>query len=164
MQATRLSCFASITALSCAAAMAQPGSDFTASTGAVEDARLDQMRGGFDTGNLHIGFGLDRITSVNGSVVYATQVQVSDLSQLRGDQARSLLQALDGMLVVQDGAAGRVPGGGAAVATWIQNRLDNQVIRQSTTLTAVTNSLGVLKSLNAMGSLDDALRQLPHRP
>jgi hypothetical protein len=43
----------------------------------------------------------------------------------------------------------------------VQNSLDGQSIRQLSTLNVATDSLGLLKALNAAAALDDTLRRLP---
>lgn len=50
------------------------------------------------------------------------------------------------------------PFDGAALGTFIQNTLNNQLIQSQTTINASTNSLGMLKGMNWLNTLNTALR------
>jgi hypothetical protein len=128
---------------------------------AVNEQRLDQMRGGFTLGSgLKVSLGLERLVAVNGEVVARTSFHVADLNHLSAEQARQTSAALSSVKLVQNGGdninlAAMPPQ--ALGGTVIQNSLNNQLIRSQTVINSTVNSMGLLKALNFQGSLGDAL-------
>ena len=123
---------------------------------AIEPGELDGLRGGYQLpGGLAIGFGLERIVSVNGELVVAQRVDIPNLATITPDQARELASLTDGRTIQVGGATTITPGIGTVV---IQNALDDQQIQALTGLHATVNTLGLLQSMNFSRSLDDALR------
>lgn len=126
---------------------------------AVNDSRLDNMRGGFDTpSGLVVSFGISRVAFVNGNLVASTSFNIPNIAQMTPQQAQMLANANAGALIqnglnntVQPGA---LPGLTGAV---IQNTLSNQQIQMLTTINTTVNSLGAFKSLNLGQTLNSAL-------
>ncbi len=142
-----------------AGAQAEPFA--TARAAVVDDARLDGMRGGFEIGpGLRASFGIERSTTINGTLVVSQSIQIADLSRISVDQATQLQSLLSNVSLVRNGPgnayaplAGTAPGG----ATVIQNSLDGQAIKSLTVINATTNSLGALQAMNAASTLRNAL-------
>jgi hypothetical protein len=128
---------------------------------AVDDAALDEARGGFTNGNgLAVSLGIDRLVSINGDVVARTRIDIADLSRISADQARQTSEALSSVKLVQNGDANIYKAGeiGAALGGIIvQNSLSNQLIRTDTVISSTVNSAGLLNALNFQGTLQDAL-------
>jgi hypothetical protein len=103
---------------------------------AVSDARLDQLRGGFDRGDgVVASFGLLRTVSVDGAITTVQDVHIPDLATITSAQAQSLGQA----------------------ATVVQNAQDNRQIATTTTLDIGVNSLGNFDARQFQAGLQDAL-------
>ena len=114
-------------------AMAQgPPEDWTP----APDARLEQARGGFETGNgLLVALGVERMVEVNGVVVARNRVELADVGSLADSaQARAALAPL-----------------------LVQNNANGQLIRSLTTIDLTVNALSTLKGLNLEGNLRQAL-------
>ncbi|MEO7160991.1 MAG: hypothetical protein ABIX00_10920, partial [Polaromonas sp.] len=128
---------------------------------AASDHALDQLRGGFDMGSgLVVSFGISRAVYVNDQLASSTSLQVGDITKLNPAQALALNQQMASQtLVVQNGPGNTVEPGAATIplATYIQNTLYNQTIRNQTEIHATTNGLGIIKSLNLQNTLNDAL-------
>lgn len=94
----------------------------------ASDDELDQLRGGFVSPNgIIIDFSLERITSLNGSVV-----------------SSSFFQLPDNAALFQNGSLNQSPDlAGLGLSTVIQNNLDNQIIR---TVTAINIAVSNLKN------------------
>lgn len=122
--------------LACAAAAghADPTSDWAA----VDDSQLDQARAGFDLGNgMLVSLGVERLVSINGTVVASTHFSIPDMTQL---SAADALMASDTM-----------------AAVLVQNNLNDQAIRTQTTINTTVANLALLKAVNFESSLRDAL-------
>jgi hypothetical protein len=141
----------------CAATEELTGNDWTA----VGDDRLDSMRGGFEIDSgLTVSFGIQRAVYVDGNLVTATSVAIPDLARITAAQADALRTSAGAVSLVQNGAGNAFNSGAmpaAAVATVIQNSLNNQEIRSLTVIDATVNTLGALKALNFASSMRDAL-------
>lgn len=123
---------------------------------AASDERLDRLRGGADLGpDLHVSFGLQRLTTVNGTLVASTQFQVQDIAHLTPAEALAAQHVLGSLLTVANGQASStaLPAGNQSVATIIQNNLPNQVIKNVVTLNLTANSLSLLRAANAADQL-----------
>ncbi|NGZ83592.1 hypothetical protein [Duganella aceris] len=147
--------------LACAAARgAGPGTDPAAGWTAVDDAELAGRRGGFDLGNgMLVSLGVERLITVNGTVVVNSRFDIPDVTQLSAVQARLAGEALAGA-VVQVGDGNRVepgPAGQAMGALLIQNSANDQAIRSQTTISTTVGNLALLKAVNFENSLRDAL-------
>jgi len=100
----------------------------------ASDSELDQLRGGFVLPNgMNIDFSLERVTSLNGTVMS------SSFFQLPGNA-----------LLLQNGALNQSPDlAGAGLSTVIQNNVDNQIIR---TVTDINIAVSNLKNLDLNNS------------
>lgn len=109
----------------------------------VSDARLEEMRGGFELSpGLAVSFGFLRSVSINGELVSQTRFTLNDLAHISADEARSVLDAFSN---------------GLSGASVVQNSLSNQRIQTLTEINAGVNSLGNLRTLFVQGALHDAL-------
>ncbi len=126
----------------------------------VSDQRLDTLRGGFDAGaGLRVGFGISRAVYINGALMTQTTLNLDQLSQLTPAQALQLNHQIAGMNLVQNGPGNSVQGGvsGLGAGLVIQNTLNNQQIQVQTLIHASTNGLGMLRNINTLGTLRDAV-------
>ena len=110
---------------------------------AVSDERLAELRGGFDLpgSGLQLSIGVQRQVQVDGSSVPVSTFQFCSPS------CAAVTAGAVGSLI-QRGSANSVPGatlGTPAGAVVIQNSLDHQQIKASTTLDVTANSLQLLK-------------------
>jgi hypothetical protein len=120
----------------------------------VSNARLDTVRGGFDLGNgLEASFGIERAVYVDGELVSYTSINIPDIAHITTQQAVALASALGTVNVqIGPGNAFNPSSMGQAVGTTvIQNTLNNQTIRNLTTLNVAVNTLNAFR--------DDALQQ-----
>ncbi|TKR33281.1 hypothetical protein FCE95_02945 [Luteimonas gilva] len=125
--------------------------------------RLETSRGGFDLpSGLQASFGFARVVYVNGELVASTRVGIPNIAAMTPEQAQALAEAQRGRLLqLGDGnRADAVPGGGLV----IQNTLDGQDIRVTTTLDIGVNTLGLFQDLNAQAAMQDALIAAPGSP
>lgn len=105
---------------------------------AVDDALLAQVRGGFDLGDgILVALGVERLVSINGTVVASTHFSIPDMTQLSAAQAQAATDAMAAVLV--------------------QNSLNDQAIRSQTTITTTVANLALLKALNFESGLRAAL-------
>jgi hypothetical protein len=132
----------------------------------VSEARLDTLRGGFDTGGLLVSFGITRAVYVNGALLTETTLNLGQLSQLSPAQATQLGSQIAGLSLVRNGPgntasldsamssgiAGALPG------VIVQNTLNNQSINVQTMINATSNGLGILRSMNSARTLTDPFR------
>jgi hypothetical protein len=128
---------------------------------AASDQTLDRLRGGFDLGaGLVVSFGISRALFINGQLVTSTSFQAGDLARLTPAQAQALGQQVSLQAqVVKNGPGNSVNAGAAAVplATYIQNTLNNQTIRNQTVIEATSSGLSMVKNLNLQTTLNNAL-------
>jgi hypothetical protein len=127
---------------------------------AVDDRQLEDARAGFDLGNgLLVSLGVERLVSINGSVVANTRFSIADVTQLSAAEARMASDAL-AAVVVQNGAGNTVDPSlsvqGLGVLL-IQNSANDQAIRSQTTINTTVSNLALLKAVNFESSLRDAL-------
>jgi hypothetical protein len=100
------------------------------------EARLEEARGGFESGNgLLVALGVERMVEVNGVVVARNRVELADVARLAN---------------APDAAAALAP-------MLVQNNTNGQLIRSLTTIDLTVNALSTLKGLNLEGSLRQAL-------
>jgi hypothetical protein len=110
---------------------------------AVDDAVLDQLRGGYSWGEgLRVSFGLVRTVAINGEQVHRSSFHVSDVTGMVQSGANNVVAALDNS-----------PMTGFVV----QNSLNNQQISTLTEVNTAVNSMGLMKSLNASQVMQEAL-------
>ena len=122
----------------------------------ASDERLNSLRGGVDVSPaLHISFGLERLTSVNGTLVASTQFQVQDIAHVTAAEAQAIQHALGSVLTVTNGQVSMMalPAGNQSLGTVIQNSLSNQSIKNIVTVDIATNSLALLGAANAVDQL-----------
>lgn len=128
---------------------------------AVDDATLEQARGGFDMpGGLNLSLGIERLVSINGEVVASTSFMINDVSRLSVAEASQARAALNAMNVVQNGAGNLFAPGAleqTMAGTVIQNSLNDQVLRSQTIVNTSVNSLELLKIANFQDTLQNAL-------
>ena len=122
----------------------------------IDPARLMQMRGGMQMpSGLMVSFGIERVVFVNGALVANTSLRIADVSRINAEQAQALVALKEGMVV-------RIGGGNVLDATGIgngliiQNTLDNQDIRATTTLDVGVDTLGTLQQMNTFDALRSA--------
>lgn len=60
----------------------------------VASARLEELRGGFETGGLQVSFGIERAVYINGNLVVSTSLVIPDVSRITSEQAGRLAAAL----------------------------------------------------------------------
>ncbi|GLQ46561.1 hypothetical protein GCM10007862_16120 [Dyella lipolytica] len=120
--------------------------------------RLATIRGGFDLGNgLEVSFGIERAVYIDGNLVTYANVSVPDVAHITSQQAVALASALSTVNVVQNGPGNTFDPSSlsqTSVATVIQNTLNNQTIRNITTLNVSVNTLNVFRD----GGLQQALQ------
>lgn len=120
--------------------------------------RLDELRGGFDTGELHASFGIDRATYVNGELVARVSVEIADIGAITPEQASALDRAMNSIVLIQNGPNNSFDTSAVAAGTTvIQNTLNDQHIVTLTTLSADVNTLAHFQGLNVNESLQQAL-------
>lgn len=152
--------------LACGAAAhaSDPGADLaadpTADWAAVDDSALEQARGGFDPGNgMLVSLGVERLVSINGTVVVNSRFSIPDVTQLSAADARLASDAL-AAAVVQVGAGNRIDPDLSAQtmgALLIQNSANDQAIRSQTTISTTVGNLAMLKAANFASTLREAL-------
>ncbi|CAB3787263.1 hypothetical protein [Pararobbsia alpina] len=128
----------------------------------LSDARLDEMRGGFDVApGLHVAFGIERMVFVNGELIATTSFNIPNVAQITPQQAQTLASALGTTTLVQNGpgnsfqpVANLASGATSGAATIVQNTLNNQAIKALTTINATVNTLGAYQALNLQSTLD----------
>lgn len=143
----------------CAPAFADGPAIASLGTGwvAVDPARLDEMRGGFITGDgMALSFGIERAVFVNGELLATTRVQIPDVARMNPQQAQALADFNKGM-VVQVGSGNTFERAGDLNGILIQNTLDGQDIRALTTVNVGVDTLGAFQDLNAQTSLHNAM-------
>jgi len=129
---------------------------------AVNESKLDKVRGGFESNGLQISFGIERAVYINGALVTSTSLNVSDLGKASGGQSpiSSVSSSPGGLTLIQNGA-GNVflsgPVSAANVGTVIQNTLNDQKIQTVTAINATVNSLQLVRSQNFQSSLRGAI-------
>lgn len=127
----------------------------------VDDSTLDAMRGGFDFGaGLMVSFGIERAVTINGVLVTSTTIHVGDLARVTPEQAALVNRQAAAMNLVQNGPGNTVTLSGGDLSTpgtFIQNTLNNQHIQSQTVINASSNALGLMKTLNTLTSLREAL-------
>ena len=130
---------------------------------AASDRTLDRMRGGFDLGSgLVVSFGIQREVSVNGQLILSSSFQLRDLTGLTSPQAAALGRQIAAQSqVVNNGAGNTLDPGAAAIpaATYIQNTLNNQTIRNQIIIDATSNAMGIAKGLNLQATINEAIAQ-----
>lgn len=126
---------------------------------AVGDERLDGLRGGFESGGLQVAFGFERVTTINDTLVAHAAFHIPDLARITPEQAAQLGAVFGRLQLIQngDGNVFEPPAFAGGTATVIQNTLDDQTIRQSTTIDAATNGLRFVREFNVLGTLHEAL-------
>jgi hypothetical protein len=127
---------------------------------AASNRTLDQMRGGFDLGaGLVVSFGISRSVFINGQLATSTSFQVGDMSKLSAAQAEVITQQMASQAqVVQNGPGNSVDAGAIGpLATYIQNTLSNQTIRNQTVIQVTSNGLSLVKNMNLQATITDSI-------
>jgi hypothetical protein len=165
----RLRCWTGVALAACAAAAAgQQSARLTDGWTPVDAGLLAATRGGFKFGSgLEVSLGIERLVSINGSVVARTSFEVADLGTLSAGQAEQARVALSAVKLIQNGnhnvyapaLSAQTLGG-----TVIQNSLNDQAIGSQTVISASVNSLELLKALNLQGTLREAVARAAGTP
>lgn len=127
---------------------------------AVDSDTLDEARGGFLAGDgLMVSLGLERLVSINGSVVERTELQLGDIGKLARGEARLSTEAVGELRLIQNGDVRTMAADAQNLlgGTIIQNSLNDQLIRNQTSINATVNTAGMLRALNFGTSLNNAL-------
>lgn len=124
---------------------------------------LDELRGGFETpSGMRVSFGIERAVYINGVLNSVTSVNIADLGELtgRGIDPATLAQGAT-VAIIQNGPGNVVSAqlNPSALATVIQNSLDNQQIRAVTTINATVNTMEMLRSHHLNQALRDTMTQ-----
>jgi hypothetical protein len=139
----------------------EPGSDPAFEPAqAVDPAALDELRGGFDLGNgLAVSLGIERIVTINGKVLERSQLELGDLGKLTSGTANLSADAARQVRLIQNGVGGgNVQLGNSVLGgTFIQNSLNDQLIRNQTIINASVDARGMLQSMNFQSTLANAL-------
>ncbi len=128
----------------------------------VEEERMDGLRGGFVTPHgLMVSFGIERVVYVNGVLSSTTTLNVTELGKIVGGAADVSKMVPLGTTVglIQNGPNNTFVGdvvSSGAIATVIQNSLDNQQIQTVTTINTQVNSLEMMRATRFGESLRDA--------
>lgn len=127
----------------------------------VDNARLAEIRGGFDLGNgLVASFGISRAIYINGNLVAHVSLNIPDVAQIDRKQAQALATLVNGVTLIRNGPGNFIDPASfnqAAGAIVIQNTLDNQQIQALTTLDTRVRNLSQFSSLNLANTLQQAL-------
>lgn len=126
----------------------------------VASATLDTMRGGFTTpSGLELSLGIERMVSINGELVSHTNFQIANINHISSAEALQAREAVNSMNLVQNGDNNFVVGNldAARPGTYVQNSLNDQLIRSQTIINSSVNSVSMLKDLNFQGGLRDAV-------
>jgi hypothetical protein len=143
----------------CACALAaHAGADSLASATPVDDQRLADVRGGFETpARLHAALQLERAVYVNGDLVAEHDVRIAEIGAMTAAEATALADATR-TLVSQNGPHNSFdPGGMGQAATVIQNTLNDQHLVAMTTLGVEVNTLGAFRETNFQDALRESL-------
>ncbi|THC39468.1 hypothetical protein [Massilia sp. Mn16-1_5] len=127
---------------------------------AVDSAALDEARGGFLTGDgLMVNLGLERLVSINGNVVERTELQLGDIGKLTRGEANLSADTVGQLRLIQNGDVRSLAGNAQNLlgGTIIQNSLNDQLIKNQTSINATVNTAGMLRALNFGTSLNNAL-------
>lgn len=127
---------------------------------AVDSAALDEARGGFLTGDgLMVNLGLERLVSINGNVVERTELQLGDIGKLTRGEANLSADTVGELRLIQNGDVRSLAGNAQNLlgGTIIQNSLNDQLIKNQTSINATVNTAGMLRALNFGTSLNNAL-------
>lgn len=143
------------TLLCCSVAVADPLDEHP-----LPAERLDELRGGFDAGELRASFGIERATYVNGELVARISVEIPDIGAISPQQASALDQAMNSIVLIQNGPNNSFDTSAVAAGTTvIQNTLNDQHIVTLTTMSADVNTLAHFQGLNVNESLQQALNR-----
>jgi hypothetical protein len=127
---------------------------------AVDSATLEAARGGFITADgLMVTLGLERLVSINGTVVERTEMQLGDIGKLARGEGTISRDALGELRLIQNGDVRTMAGNAQNLlgGTIIQNSLNDQTIRNQISINATVNTAGMLRALNFGASLNNAL-------
>jgi hypothetical protein len=127
--------------------------DYTRRT-PVSEAKLDRMRGGFqsDPAGPVMSFGIERSVVINGQLVRSTVLDIPNLMQFDGNPSTTFAH-------IQTGGGNALPPDMASLQTFmtaIQNSLDNQTIQSQTIINATVPALSWAQSLALGNALSQA--------
>jgi hypothetical protein len=157
---TSLPLLLSITGAATAAAPDAPAPAAFDAAHAVDSATLDAARGGFVAGDgMMVHLGLERLVSINGNIVERTQLQLGDVGKLARGETSLSTEAVGELRLIQNGDVRTVAGNAQNLlgGTIIQNSLNDQMIKNQTSINATVNTAGMLRALNFGTSLSNAL-------
>jgi hypothetical protein len=153
--------FACALLMAAASAHAAPAQEWLA----APDEVLARLRGGFALPDLVVSFGIVRTVNIDGQTVVRTALNIPDVRNITTDQARQLAQQAGTLTIVQNGVGNTagIPLGGVPGIV-IQNTQDNRQLQAITEITATTNGMRLLQSMNLNQTLADALKGALGRP
>ena len=144
------------------------GSDELSSTTAATEQELSRMRGGFvsDEGLL-VAFGIDRAIYVNGVLNTASNFTITrDSSGLY--QSAATLPGINGVKLVQIGPGNYFSpdeiSGNLLTSpfTVIQNSLNNQFVKNMTTINASVTNMNLFREMNLTSSISQQIIHAVH--
>lgn len=129
---------------------------------ALDATSLDEVRGGFELGNtgLRFSFGIERAVYINGELVASTVLNLKDLQLAAGTGVpTSAAEATGGLGIIQVGSGNNV---GAQITpnmigTIVQNTLNDQQIRNVTTINATVNSLQTIRAMSVQTAIHNGI-------
>lgn len=127
----------------------------------VTDQELEIIRGGFVSDGLEITFGIEKTVFVNGVLQAINTLNIQDWgskqSQTLSDQALANMAILrqngDNNSLVPNLVANSQGG----LFTYIQNSVDNTVIKNVTQISATVNSLNMFRDMNLKSLMNQQL-------
>ncbi|WP_341645821.1 hypothetical protein [Thauera sp. SDU_THAU2] len=126
----------------------------------IADARLDTLRGGFETpGGLQMRFGIERVVLINGVLHSTTSLRLDGPNPAGGQPAAGIpLSPGSALALIQSGPnniSHLLPAN--SLATIVQNSLDNQKLQTITTISATVNSLEVMQGVRMEQAMQEAV-------
>ncbi|MGP4845759.1 hypothetical protein ACTXGQ_16605 [Marinobacter sp. 1Y8] len=113
----------------------------------LDNAALDQQRGGFSLGGLEIAIGLEQVVSVNGETLIVNRLTIPNLNQrISNDLAQQYFEVAQITTASQGIVPALVTSNLLLEGGWfthIQNSLDQTVIQNIRSLNIELNNVGV---------------------
>jgi hypothetical protein len=113
--------------------------DFSPSVAILEDAVLDNLRGGFLLGDVEIAIGLEQIVAIDGETQVINQLFIPNLNQARPDINQVVSHQINSQVLVATKLTQ-----GLGILTQIQNSLDHTLIQNMRSLNIELSNIGKL--------------------
>lgn len=155
--------FGTLFSLSMLPTQASPQDDawaFLAAQNTVDDAQLEEVRGGFEMENgLKLSFGFERVSYVNGVLVGTQTLNLPNLQATNEmGQIATALEHVGGSSLIQNGGNNALLlNSDTAFNNIIQNTLDQQKIETRTIINSTVNSLQILRAINLQTILQESV-------